>query len=257
MQTDPLPVDRRYKTSIPANAKPRPAIMCAGSSGKRVDYYLRGELVGTRHWDEGKLELEIPLRNGLRHGIEYTWFFGDWLSSAEPFHEGKPHGVAKQWSAAGKLIGTYKIVHGTGIDLWRNAVDGRDEGPYYLSEVWYLQEGSRHGFNWWINEDQKTVSVERHYRQGDPHGIEREWNLRGRLKRGFPKYFVRGEQVDKRRYLRAAEQDATLPRFQLKDNRPQRTFPAEIQPHLLGSRRDSAPGRSRPVRKPASRGKTG
>ena len=112
MQTPPLPRDRRYKTSIPTNAKPRLTAPCAGSTGTRVEYFVRGKLVGTRHWDEGKLELEIPLRDGLRHGVEYTWFFGDWLSSAEPFFEGKPHGVAKQWSATGELLGTYQMVHG-------------------------------------------------------------------------------------------------------------------------------------------------
>jgi antitoxin component YwqK of YwqJK toxin-antitoxin module len=234
MKPDSLPVDRRYKTSIPANAKPRAGVMCAGSTGKRLDYYLRGKLVGTRHFDEhGQLELEIPLRDGLRHGTEYTWFWGDWLSSAEPFHAGKAHGVARQWSATGKLIGTYKMVHGTGIDLWRGAVEGSEEGPYYLSEVWYLRDGNLHGFNWWIKEDQKTVSVERHYQNGQPHGIEREWNSQGRLSRGFPKYFIHGEPVDKRSYLRAADFDATLPRFQLKDNQPQRKFPPEIQQHLL------------------------
>lgn len=229
-----IPIDRRYKTSIPANAKPRNAVMCAGSTGKRLDYYLRGTLVGTRHFDENdQLELEIPLRDGLRHGTEYTWFWGEWLSSAEPYCDGKPHGVAKQWSANGKLIGTYKMVHGTGIDLWRGSIDGSDAGPYCLSEVWYKQDGRLHGFNWWINDDQKTVWMEGHYLHGQSHGIERSWNSQGRLKRGFPKYFVNGEQVDKRRYLRAAESDATLPRFRLKDNQPQRTFPPEIARHLL------------------------
>lgn len=256
MQTPPLPRDRRYKTSIPTNAKPRLTAPCAGSTGTRVEYFVRGKLVGTRHWDEGKLELEIPLRDGLRHGVEYTWFFGDWLSSAEPFFEGKPHGVAKQWSATGELLGTYQMVHGTGIDLWRNNIGGRSDAPAYLSEVWYKRDGDLHGFNWWINESQKSVSVERHYFQGQAHGIVREWNLQGRLRRGFPQYFVRGEQVDKRRYLRASAQDPTLPQFQARDNRPQRTFPAEIQPHLLASRQDSGPGCSRPVRKSGSRGKT-
>ncbi len=182
--------------------------------------------------ERGQLELEIPLRDGLRHGTEYTWFFGEWLSSAEPYHEGKLHGVAQQWSAAGKLIGTYEMVHGTGIDLWRNPIGGRDEGPYFVSEVHYVQDGNHHGFTCWINENQKSVSVERHYLHGLEHGIEREWNRAGRLSRGYPKYFIHGKCVDKRKYLRAVETDATLPPFRLKDNKPGRTFPPEIQRHL-------------------------
>ncbi len=234
MPFDQLPVDRRYQTSIPANAKPRPGIMCAGSTSNRVEYYLRGKLVGWRDWDEeGNLELEIPLRDGLRHGIEYTWYFDGLLTSAEPYHKGMPHGVAKQWSMSGELIGTYKLVRGTGIDLWRSSLCGRDEGPYYLSEVLYMKDGTPDGFRWSINSDQKSIWYETHRWEGRFHGIERQWNTQGKLRRGFPKYFIAGQQVDKRKYLRATATDATLPPFRLKENKPQRTFPKEIQRHLL------------------------
>ncbi len=58
--------------------------------------------------------------------------------------------------------------------------------------------------------------------------IERVWNLRGRLRRGYPKYWIHEVQVTKRRYVRAAQDDPTLPPFRENENRPGRKFPTEI-----------------------------
>jgi hypothetical protein len=74
---------------------------------------------------------------------------------------GRTHGVARQWSDDGTLIGTYKMKRGAGIDLW------------------------------WLNEDQGSVSEERHFR-----------NPGMRLRRGFPKCRVNGERASKRQYRR-------------------------------------------------------
>ena len=158
-----------------------------------------------------------------------SFYWPDQLTSAEPFHEGLPHGVAKQFSANGRVIGTYTMVHGTGIDLWRGE---REDGSIYLAEVLYLRDGRRQGFEWWINDDQKTVYEERHWDEGLLHGIWREWNEAGRLRKGFPKYHLKGEQVTKRVYLKACAHDSTLPAFRIQDNRPARAFPREIRRKL-------------------------
>ena len=83
-------------------------------------------------------------------------------------------------SPEGRLIGTYRMHRGTGLDLWYRQ---REDGSIYLGEVHHLLEGRRHGFEWWINEDQETVYIERHWREGQLHGIWREWNAAGRLRR--------------------------------------------------------------------------
>ena len=101
------------------------------------------------------------------------------------------------------------------------------KGSYRLSEVRYLLKGERHGFEWWLNED-GTVFEESHHVHGQAHGIERQWNDRKRLRKGFPRYWVKGVRVDKRQYLRACEGDSTLPRVRAADQRPRRTFPKEI-----------------------------
>jgi hypothetical protein len=133
----------------------------------------------------------------------------------------------KQWSAYnGRLIGSYKMNHGTGVDLWRaETYSGRS---VYLSEARYIREGKWHGFEWWLNEDQKTIHKENHFADNLQHGILREWNSEGRLKRGYPRYWVKDKTVSKRQYLRACTQDPNLPPFREADNLPLREFPTEV-----------------------------
>ena len=188
---------------------------------------MNGKVVGIRHFHEtGELEYENPLRNGLLHGIVYRSDVPGKLLSAEPYFKGFPHGTAKQWSNDGKLMGTYTMKHGTGIDLWWNPHS--ENGLPYLSEVHYYKEGKRHGFEWWLNEDQGSVHEERHWRNGQMHGIERSWNQQGRLQRGYPRYWLNDVRITKSQYIRACAKDPTLPPFREADNRPQRTFPSAL-----------------------------
>ena len=76
--------------------------------------------------------------------------------------------------------------------------------------------------------DQRSAERESHFAEGLEHGIQRDWDSTGRLRRGFPKYFINGEQVTKRQYLRAAKLDSSLPPFREEDNRPERQFPPEV-----------------------------
>ncbi len=227
--------DRRYKSSIPKTTLEK--VVEISDDGRLVDCFVNEELVGRRQYDEdGHLCYELPIRNGQKHGMVYRWSFDGILESGEPYHEGKPHGVAKQWSPSGKLMGSYRMKYGTGVDLWWNSVDGSGEVPFFLSEVHFMRHGTSHGYTWWINEDQKSVHIERHFLNGVQHGIFREWNERGRLCRGFPQYFVDGTKVKKRQYIRASDDDESLPQFCEDDNDPTRVFPNEISKHLLGDK---------------------
>jgi hypothetical protein len=188
---------------------------------------LNNKVVGQRSYDsDGNLWRETPLKNGQRHGREYIWDETGALESVEPYVNGKIHGLAKQYNRNGKVIGTYRFVRGTGFDIWRY---GRENGSIGISEIFCVQDGSLHGYEWWLRDDQRSVWHERHWQRGQYHGIERMWNAKGALKRGYPKYWVRGQTVDKRSYLKAANQDKSLPTYQEKDNRQQRKFPAEIE----------------------------
>jgi hypothetical protein len=196
--------------------------------------------VGIRTFEEnGQLQYECPLRNDLRHGTVYFFESGS-VSFLEPYRHGFAHGTAKQWSDEGELLGTYTMKHGTGWDLWRCKANW-EFGSIYLSEARYYKDGKRHGFEWWLDsDDQSQVWQESHFLENLSHGVEREWNSEGKLRRGYPKYWVRGQRVTKRQYLSACTKDSTLPAFRLKDNKPHRGFPPEVREHCAVIKRASA-----------------
>jgi hypothetical protein len=202
---------------------------------RKTECLFGGVVVGERFYDQdGSLLIETPLRAGKKHGVEFCWYEDGGLQSAEPYRNGSPHGTARQWDEDGTLLGTYTLDRGTGLDLWRGRRCGG--GPVYLSEVHALKDGQPHGFEWWLNEDQRSVWAERHWWEGQLHGIEREWNACGRLRRGYPRYHVRGERVSRQNYLKACQADPNLPAFQTADNEPARRFPAAMAKEL-GPRR--------------------
>jgi hypothetical protein len=76
---------------------------------------------------------------------------------------GKAHGLSCQYARNGKLIGTSRMHHGTGVDLWY-----REDGQ--LSEERYIHDGRWNGFErWWA--DERRVWCERHFQQDVVHGI--------------------------------------------------------------------------------------
>lgn len=216
------------KSSIPKSARER--LLTTHPEGQKcqVEYVLGGKVVGVRYFlREGTPEIEYGLQGGRLHGMRYD-FMGGHLLSAEPYVNGLVHGVARQWSQEGRLLGAYRMNQGTGIDLWRSQ---RGDGSPYLAEVHYIKRGRPHGFEWWINENQSTVHWERLWRQGQPHGIERQWTGR-RLERGYPRFHLRGKRVSKVEYLKACVKDKSLPRYRQEDDCPERRFPPEIRRKL-------------------------
>jgi antitoxin component YwqK of YwqJK toxin-antitoxin module len=222
---------KRHKSDIPGESEER-LISEYRQEGpltflRIAECVFNGQVVGRRAYDsDGKLIIETPLRNNQKHGREYTWNDEGTLESVEPYFEGKLHGLSKQYGRKGRVIGTYRCVHGTGFDIWRYE---REDGSVRISEIHSLQNGLPHGYEWWLRADQASVWHERHWQQGMVHGIERLWNNNGILQRGYPKFWIQGRAVNKRVYLKAAAQDNTLPTFRAGDNRPQRQFPAEIE----------------------------
>lgn len=223
----------RYRSSIPKAATEVVVAWYRKTRQKlRSNFLLSGELVGYRMFDrDGELDREVPLRNGVTHGVMYTWSDPGILRSAQPFYNGKPHGVAKQYGRNGDLIGTWRMSDGTGLDLWRQESYEGDQPPF-LTEARYLRDGKWHGFEWWFLGANGRLSTERHFHEDLQHGIEREWNHHGRIKRGYPRYWIHGKQVDKRQYLRAVAKDPSLPPFAGRDNEPYRGFPPEVSEHL-------------------------
>ncbi len=231
---------KNYRSSIPKAARER-VVSTHESNGEKqkAEYLLNGKVVGVRQFDvDGEIATETPFKNGVIHGIVYCFESGPdgraRVNFAEPYRNGLAYGTARQWSLDGeKLIGTYTMKHGTGLDLWRNWDYERKH--YYLSEARYLEDGKWHGFEWWLDEDQTTVFEEHHFWKNLQHGIQREWNNEGRLRRGFPRYWLNNERVTKRKYLRAQASDRSLPPFRAADNLPRRNFPPEVMAAIKSS----------------------
>jgi antitoxin component YwqK of YwqJK toxin-antitoxin module len=144
------------------------------------------------------------------------------LAHETGYVEGKEHGLARQYDEQGNLIGCYEMVHGTGLDLWYYAAGVLAEERSYL-------DGDRHGFERWWNPDNGTIYEESHFWRGCAHGIMRQWNDQGRLRRGYPQYFVNGAKVTRRQYLRACQDDPNLPAWRKEDNEPQRLLPPDVK----------------------------
>ena len=225
---------KHYRSSIPKAAQERIVSVHQSTGNKqKVECVLDGEVVGVRWFSQdGVMGLETPLKNGLSHGAMYSFDLGSdgtlRVYFTEPYLNGLAHGTARQWSEDGLLIGTYIMRHGTGLDLWRHK--NFSDGPaFVLLEARYIKNGKLHGFEWWLEEDQANIHEEAHFWEGLQHGIRREWNNKGKLRRGYPQYWVNNERVSKRQYLRAQTDDPNLPPFREIDNLPKRRFPPEVR----------------------------
>ena len=192
-----------------------------------VDCFFKGNLVGQRVYNHvGFMVVETPMKDGLKHGREITWNEDGTLLLIEPYTRGKIHGTAKQYGRNGKIIGKYKIVHGTGFDIWRQE---DEDNTIFISEFHSLQNGVPNGYEWWFASARKDPWYERHWCMGKLHGIERVWNDKGRLRRGYPKFYVADQVVSKQKYIKIALKDKTLPAFREEDNSAFRKLPSEVK----------------------------
>jgi antitoxin component YwqK of YwqJK toxin-antitoxin module len=196
-----------------------------------IHYFIGEHLVGQRFVArDGSILKEYAYYDGEIQD-EYARFGGAVrLSSAIPYEDGIKHGTAYQWAHDGRLMGTFTMERGTGTDLWWQELM---DGEILLTEAWEEADGLCHGHEWWFHYCLPSeLWIEKKWFKGNRHGIEREWNTEGKVKRGWPKYWVHDQQVDKRKYLRAAAKDPTLPAFRAEDNLPYRDFPPGVAMHL-------------------------
>jgi len=230
--------DKRYKSDIPDDAVEilvSPYKREGTAESGRICYEnrvctLAGEIVGYRQYDEGgTLMIETPIKDGKPHGVKYFWDDdnddnGPYLHLTEPHQNGLVHGTASQWAHDGTLMGTYTLLHGTGYDLWRNF---DEHGHLYLAEVHAMKDGGPHGYEWWVCVDQRTIFHEVHWKDGQRHGIERQWD-EDKLDPGYPKFHVNDMAVGKDAYIEKRKADSSLPEYRVEDDRNERIFPDEI-----------------------------
>ena len=92
----------------------------------------------------------------------------------------RAHGIVRHWAADGAPLGESEFVHGTG-----------------MFRSWY---------------DNGKIKGEIDERDGIPHGRMRAWDEAGDLI--VEKYFVLGKAVSKKKYMKLAKSDPTLPKYQ-------------------------------------------
>ena len=90
----------------------------------------------------GQIRERVPTRNGRRRGVVRVWHKNGVLASEELYQNGLLHGVCRQWNEAGRLLGEYRMVHGTGVQrAWHengrlqlefSTVNGDFSGRYRL-----------------------------------------------------------------------------------------------------------------------------
>lgn len=214
---------RRYKSPIPTTAREVVDKSNVDGIKEQSSYFIGRVMVGRRAWwDDGQTVcLEYGLKDGKKHGNELYFDRNGLLLSVEPFRDGVPHGRAKQFAEDGSVLICYVLRNGVGMDLWCH-----DDGS--LSEEHYYPDNGELGYNRWWNEDNKSIYLEESWVYGFGwHGILREWNSKGRLCRGFPQFYVKGQRLKKRQYLRACELDQTLPVYLPAQDQPYRTLPKE------------------------------
>ena len=127
----------------------------------------------------GLIREEIPLRNGRRHGAAHTWHRNGVLASEEPYQDGVLHGICRQWDEAGRLLGKYKMVRGTGIQ-----------------RAWH---------------DNGQLQMEVSTVRGEFCGRNRIWLRDGTLL--SERFYVHSRVVSADEYREAAARDETLPKF--------------------------------------------
>jgi antitoxin component YwqK of YwqJK toxin-antitoxin module len=124
-----------------------------------------------RHfYRSGLLREEIPFRNGQRHGVHRTWHKNGVLASEEPYVNGLLHGICRQRDEAGRLLGKYRMVRGTGIQrAWHengqlqmevSTVRGEFCGRNRIGSAMFVMGNSlERGLNRNCNDTRKTISA--------------------------------------------------------------------------------------------------
>lgn len=123
------------------------------------------------------------------HGPRKTWHRNGQLESEEPYHFGLLHGVCRQWNEQGTLLGSYRVINGTGIQ-----------------RSWY-EDGA-------LQLEFSTVS-------GRATGRKRFWLRDGSLV--SEKWRIEDRDVSRKEYLKAAASHADWPQYPREPGR-QRTL---------------------------------
>jgi len=140
---------------------------------------------------------ETPWENGKKVGVKKNFDSEGNVTAETPFVDGEPHGKAKTFDARGRVVQVthYRSGerHGDRIDYWPSTGEPRRVIPY--------KDGDLHGVirEYYLNGNKKR---ELPTKDGDFHGVEKVYNGEGELE--TQRYWVNGEPVSAEQYQAAA-----------------------------------------------------
>lgn len=72
-------------------------------------------VVQRTYYRPGILMLEEHFAGGQPHGCYRMWHRNGNLAEERIYRHGLVHGLCRQWNVAGKLLGSFPMVNGTGV----------------------------------------------------------------------------------------------------------------------------------------------
>ena len=152
---------------------------------RRSSATAKVKIVRTRYRN-GQVSEEQPQLNGRLHGVLRRWHKNGVLALEQPHEHGLTHGICRQWNEDGKLLGAFKIKHGTGVHRhWHH--------------------------NGQLQSEVSTV-------HGELTGRHRSWLPDGTLV--LEQYYLNNVAVDRQKYEAGRLKDPCLPRYDDKKMQP-------------------------------------
>jgi hypothetical protein len=127
----------------------------------------------------GRIRAENRLVAGQFHQIQRTWHRNGQLAQALRYQHGRLHGECRQWDENGRSLGTFTMVHGTG-----------------LQRYWH---------------DNGRLKLEISSRDGKFHGRTRDWLWDGTLAQ--EQFYINNRAVNRAAYLKAAKKNPDWPQY--------------------------------------------
>jgi hypothetical protein len=142
--------------------------------------------ISKSYYRNGQLREAASVSRNLRHGVSHTWHKNGRRAIEEYYANGVLHGVCRQWNESGRLLGKYRMIHGTG-----------------LQRTWH---------------DNGKLQIEVSTVGGAFCGRTRIWLRDGALL--SERFYLHGKAVGAEEYRKAAAADKSLPRFRGKSGKP-------------------------------------
>lgn len=138
------------------------------------------------YYRHGQLREAVSVWSNRRHGVSHAWHKNGRRAIEERYANGLLHGTCRQWSQTGRLLGKYRMVHGTG-----------------LQRAWH---------------DNGKPQIEVSTVEGEFCGRTRIWLADGTLL--AERFYLHGKSVSAEEYRKATAVDKSLPKFRGKPGKP-------------------------------------